>query len=118
MVTYIGTFSKTQELLAGKRVTKRSAYIAKGQLGKIVSSPVIQESTEFLLLSEKGFGNLVSIDNTKGLFIAEIGAGRIIKQDGLGFSGIGVGYIPENAEAKVKEVRRWPRNWYGDNIKS
>lgn len=49
---------------------------------------------------------------------ARVDTGAEIKKVYTGISTYGLGYTPNVVDTSNKEVRRWPRNWYGDNIKS
>lgn len=116
MVTYLGTFSKTDSIVAGKRVAPRLSYIAKTSLGRIVAVPVIKSDTEFVLLKEEGFGTLVTVFNASKLYIAPLGRGSIVKNGDIGMSTIGVGYEPGASSPVDRSLRRWPRDWHGDNM--
>lgn len=116
MVTYLGTFSKTEDIVAGKRVAPRLSYIAKNAFGRIVAVPVIKSDTEFVLLKEEGFGTLITVFNASKLYIAPFAKGKLVKDDDLGISTIGVGYEPGATSPVDKSLRRWPRDWHGDNM--
>lgn len=116
MVTYLGTFSKTSAITVGKRVAPRLSYVAKSQLGRIVSVPAIKSDTEFSILKEEGFGTLATVFNTDKLYLATVSIGKIIKDRNPGISTIGIGYVPGSTAPADKSLRRWPRDWHGDNM--
>lgn len=102
----------------GFRVTSRLGYIPVQVRGTRVSSPLISNPAEFVILQEEGLGTLFSGYSSDGIYIVDSSIGEIIRDVDLGVSTVGIGYQPDTIISEQQSVRRWPREWHGDNMKN
>lgn len=100
----------------GYRVADRSSYMTSNLNAKRVSFYDNYPTASFELLSEVGLGEKdVRILETN-IYIADVLIGEHARNPLLGMSSVGIGYKMEVPIAIEKPIRRWPRDWHGDNM--
>lgn len=58
------------------------------------------------------------VNPTTDVHIAPLEQGTFQEKIFKGMSTYGIGYTPTITETTQQHVRRWPRDWHGDNIKN
>lgn len=104
-------------LLIGEKITGYKASSAVLGFGELAGSISIDTKPKYKILGEGAVGSKYPHPEDQ-VYFAPTDAGDIINKIYTGISTYGIGYTPPTADTSGKEIRRWPRNWYGDNIKS
>lgn len=113
----IVTNSIRHGLLIGIKDAKYDPYLSSVTFGKLATSGPIVQDPKYPMLGRVMAGVKQKHLEENVIFAQEELAGRQDKVL-MGISIHGIGYKPPTVEPDKSEIRRWPRNWYGDNIKS
>lgn len=106
-----------QQSMMGIKKAPVNVHLASVTIGKFAGNASIEKDPVYRILN----GLLPAkkyIHPTDQTYLAPQSAGKLENKKYTGISIVGLGYTPPDTNNETKEVRRWPRNWYGDNIKS
>ena len=104
-------------LLIGEKKTSYKAHASILGFGQFAGTISIDINPKYKMISGVGSGTKYP-HLEEAVHFAKVDTGAEIKKIYTGISTYGLGYVPNVPDTINKEVRRWPRNWYGDNIKS
>lgn len=104
-------------LKIGERKTNYKAYEGVFVSGSLIGGVTLTSDPRYKRLPAVMMGERILSTMDRGHF-AVLDTGDIIDKVYTGISTHGIGYVPIVIEDKETDLRRWPRNWYGDNIKN
>lgn len=104
-------------LLIGEKETSYNAFSSTLMFGQFADAISIDVNPIYRIIRTEGLATKYP-HLEEAVHFAKGDTGDEIKKVYTGVSTYGLGYVPNVIDTSEKEVRRWPRNWYGDNIKS
>lgn len=118
MTVLYTTIPVEQPILATRsKESKITLYSFTSLQGKALTLTQIEGTRKYSILPRviKGsrIGRLPTGETTQASY--ELAVDEQIVNTGIG--SFGIGYNPTIHVVEQKEIRRWPRDWHGDNIK-
>ncbi len=111
------TNSVKPHLLIGEKVLNYNVFISKTTVGMLASSVSVSVDPHYSILNSRLLGTREGFSGVP--LTASLPFVTQIVKSNTGVSTYGIGYTPVVSDTSTKsELRRWPRNWYGDNIKN
>lgn len=105
-------------IFIGERVLDYKTHIVKTNIGMLASSVSVSYDPHYSILNRHMVGTRTGYDGAN-FFPTEIEFAEQVHKTNTGISTYGIGYTPVISDTATKsELRRWPRNWFGDNIKN
>lgn len=105
-------------LKGAKKISSLSGILAGYQLGQSISSANIDSDRQYRIMESNPYGKRIRHLQPEWMFIGE--AERNIQRVAAvnaGESTYGVHNGQTDAPITEKQIRRWPRDWHGDNMK-
>lgn len=105
-------------LIIGEKIVDYKAVMPKTSVGMLASSVSVYVDPHYSILNRHLLGSRVGYDGANVLMASHSLSDQVTKSY-IGLSTYGIGYTPVVSDTSTKsELRRWPRNWFGDNIKN
>jgi hypothetical protein len=115
--TEVGNTGRMTTLLMGSRSPQISSYEAVGYMGSAISVDSSDPNRTYELLKEYGIGTREMAMTPDHLIIEQRVAGNRINPIRSGVGSFGIQYQQTIIQNGDKRIRRWPRDWHGDNMK-
>ena len=104
-------------LKIGEKKTDYKAYEGVFVSGSLIGGVTLTSDPRYKRLPAVMMGERILSTMDRGHF-SVVDTGAIVNKVYTGISTVGIGYVPLIIEDKESNLRRWPRNWFGDNIKN
>lgn len=99
--------------LVGIRKAQRKGFLSSLSYGQSVA--VNNKAVSFVTKIKEA---KKQVNPTTTILLADTPFGVVQPRIHRGLSTYGIGYTPTVVEEEIKTIRRWPRDWHGDNIKN
>lgn len=105
-------------LLMGSRSRTINGYEAVGFLGSGISITNSDPNRVYQMIKEVGLGLRNMVMTADDLIIESRIAGTRVEKIRSGVGSFGIQYTQTVVQNDDKRIRRWPRDWHGDNMKN
>jgi hypothetical protein len=107
----------TTGLILGTRSTVYDAYSGTTYQGAIVDINLVDTARKYQMIQQIGVGKRVPWFTNDSIWDATNVQGIREKPALVGASEFGIGYKQTIVVADNNRIRRWPRDWHGENMK-
>ena len=114
--TSTGNTGIMDDLLLGGRTTNYTAYSGMTSTGTQVSADDADSTRNYDLLAGYGIGTRKQATTGDDLLIESRVQGERVAVIRSGAGAFGIGYTQQVSAPADKRIRRWPRDWHGDNM--
>lgn len=115
--TGTGNTGRMTTLLMGSRSPQATGYPGISLMGSLISVDDSDPTRTYDMLDEYGVGIRQMTLTEEDLIIEERITGTRIKPIRSGVGSFGIQYQQTIIQTGDKRIRRWPRDWHGDNMK-
>lgn len=106
----------SDHLLTSMRQSSTGSHIATGVLARAVSTEHQYANRVHKIFDTYGYGAREQVMKADELILEQRLYGKRIEPTPTGVSVVGIGYEPVIIDRGDKKIRRWPREWHGDNM--